>query len=72
MRKAEAIASAVSFARENGYDPEMYDIHADTRDLRWVVHFRRKSDQTKPRPGDFFIVEVNIRSKSVERLIPGK
>jgi hypothetical protein len=71
MSKAEAIELAVQFARARGYDPALYAARAAKQPSQWQIDFHCKGNG-KTRPGDFFTVYVNIASKSVERLVPGK
>jgi hypothetical protein len=72
MTKAEVIHSATRFAREQGYDPERYDVEATQKNSTWEIRFYPQATRGKPEPGDFFTVHVNAVSKSAERLIPGK
>lgn len=69
MKEREAVAVAIAYARENGYDPELYEANAQKQDADWHISFYRKTDGNKPVPGDFFTVIV---SDGAFRLIPGK
>ena len=71
MNETEAVELASDFARREGYDPSRYDVEAERQDVRWEIHFRRKSED-KPRPGDFFTVYVDDESGSVQGIVHGK
>ena len=71
MSEAEAVELATDYARREGYDTGRYDVDAEKKDVRWEIHFRRKSED-KPRPGDFFTVHVEDESGAVQRIVPGK
>ncbi|WP_166298048.1 hypothetical protein [Bradyrhizobium sp. 2S1] len=70
MNEEEAVRLATLYARQQGYDPGQYEIRADRRDGEWLIFFR--SGLARPGPGDFFTVYVDDKSRSAQRLVPGK
>jgi hypothetical protein len=49
-----------------------YHVLAVRKNGTWEVHFERNGESSKPRPGDFFTIYVDDRTKLVERMIHGK
>jgi hypothetical protein len=69
MNAKEVLEVAGKFAQREGYDINQYKIRTTKKGAEWRIDFLPKAK--KPRPGDFFSVYVNERSKSA-RLISGK
>lgn len=72
MEKREVVELASNFAQQRGYDISQYEITAEKIDDEWEVYFQRKSEVYKPRPGDFFTVCIDDKSKSIQQLFEGK
>jgi hypothetical protein len=72
MREGEAVKVASEYAKQHGYDPVHYRILAVRKNGKWEVHFERNGESSKPRPGDFFTIYVDHRTKVVERMIHGQ
>ena len=73
MKEADACLLASTFAKQQGYDVNLYDVSAKKGNDEWAIHFHRISDKTyKPSPGDFFTVIVDMQLQVVRRLVPGK
>ena len=72
MSEGEAVKLASEHARQHGYDPAYYHVLAVRKNGKWEVHFERNGELSKPRPGDFFTIYVDDRTKVVERMIHGK
>ncbi len=70
MKESEAIEVASGFAAQQGYDVVEYDVKAVKKSGLWELHFRRKDE--KPRPGDFFTIEVDDKSGTARRIFHGK
>jgi hypothetical protein len=62
---------AYRFATQKGYDRAGYKVRASKKNDEWQIFFRR-SAFSKARPGDFFTVYVDDKSRSVRRLVEGK
>jgi hypothetical protein len=70
MNAEHAIELARNFAQGKGYDMSKYETHARKKGPVWKVDFYSK--EAKPRPGSYFSVYVDEKTKSVVRLVPGK
>lgn len=70
MKESEAVEIASSFARQQGYDTAAYSVRAVRKGELWELHFRSKDE--KPRPGDFFTIQVEDKSGTVRRIVHGK
>ena len=70
MTTEQAIEQARGFARAQGYDVARYDATAAKKGHEWRVDFR--SRDSRPRPGDFFLVLIDEQKPSAMRLVPGK
>lgn len=68
MTGEEVIKIACEYSLRHGYEPEQYEVTAELANDEWHVFFRGK----ELRPGNFFSVFVDDRSKNVRELVPGK
>jgi hypothetical protein len=72
VNEEEAVGLATRFAQQQGYDASQYKIRASKPDEEWRIFFQRNGSPFKPRPGDFFTVYVDDKSRSARRLVHGK
>jgi hypothetical protein len=72
MNEADAMAVAIRFAREKGYEVTTGDMRATMVGGEWHVTLRLGPSGAKRRPGDFLTLHVDDRSRAVTRIIPGK
>lgn len=71
MDTAEITRLASDFARAHGYEVGEYTMRVGKKGRGWEVYFQRET-VAKARPGDFFSVYVDERSRSATRIIYGK
>ncbi len=70
MKETEAVELASNFAQQQGYNVSQYNIRPAKKDTQWEIYFQSKIN--KPRPGDFFTVYIDDKSRAVQRIIYGK
>jgi hypothetical protein len=68
MNEKEVIELASDFAEQKGYDISQYNLTAKREKREWIVRFQGK----ELRPGNFFTIYVDDKTKSVKQLFPGK